>query len=71
MDPLGKILDREGELSIRCRWEFRIFPMLGKEGLKSKTSGKTFLDCFVLGTSKFSLGMDLTFSNCCFTWEGL
>ena len=70
-DPLGKILDKEGELSMRYRWENRIFPMLGKEGLNSKTKGKTFLDCFVLGTSTFSLGIDLAFSNCCLTWEGL
>ena len=55
---------------MRYRWEKRIFPMLGKEGLKSKTKGKTFLDCFVLGTSRFSLGIDLTFSNCCLTLEG-
>ena len=44
IDPLGKILDKEGELSMKCRWENRIFPMLGKEGLKSKTKGKTFLN---------------------------
>lgn len=33
IDPLGKILKKEGELSMRCRQECRIFPMLGKEGL--------------------------------------
>ena len=33
IDPFGNILAREGELSMRCRWEYRIFPMLGKEGL--------------------------------------
>ena len=58
IDPLGKILDKEGELSMRCRWENRIFPMVGKKGLKSKTNGKIFLDCFVLGTSRFFLEID-------------
>ena len=33
IDPFGKILAKEGELSMRCRWKYRIFPMLGKEGL--------------------------------------
>jgi len=47
IDPLGKILDKEGELSMRCRWENRILPMLGKEGLKFKTKGQTFLDTLI------------------------
>jgi len=71
INPLGKILVKEGEFLMRCRWENRIFPMLGKEGLKSKTKGKTFLDCFAPGTSRFFLEIDLAFSNCCLTWEGL
>ena len=33
IEPLGKILAKKGELSMRCRWECRIFPMLGREGL--------------------------------------
>ena len=40
IDPLEKILGKEGELSMRCRWEYRIFPMLCKEGLQSKKSGE-------------------------------
>ena len=33
VDPFGEIVAKEGELSMRCRGEYRIFPMLGKEGL--------------------------------------
>lgn len=33
IDFLGKILVKEGELLMRCWWEYRIFLMFGKEGL--------------------------------------
>ena len=65
MDPLGNILAEEGELKMRCLQEF--FPMLGKQGLKPKTNGNTFLFCLVVGASTFSLGIELTLSNYCLT----
>ena len=39
---LGENLGKGGELSMRCRWENRIFSMVDKEGLKARTNGKPF-----------------------------
>ena len=52
IDPLWKILDKEGELSMRYRWEKRIFPMLGKEGLKSKTKEINFFRLLSTGNKQ-------------------